>query len=39
VVAAFSLIIYYWAMAVKLSRKEMLGLVNRQAGRREGGVG
>jgi amino acid transporter len=32
VVAAFSLIIYYWAMAVKLSRKEMLDLVNRQAG-------
>ena len=32
VVAVFSLIIYYWAMAVKLSRKEMLDLVNRQAG-------
>ncbi len=32
VVAAFSLAIYYWAMAVKLSRKEMLDLVNRQAG-------
>ena len=32
VVAGFSLIIYYWAMAVKLSRKEMLDLVNRQAG-------
>jgi amino acid transporter len=31
-VAAFSLIIYYWAMAVRLSRKEMLDLVNRQAG-------
>ena len=32
VVAVFSLIIYYWAMAVKLSREEMLDLVNRQAG-------
>ena len=32
VVAVFSLILYYWAMAVKLSRKEMLDLVNRQAG-------
>jgi amino acid transporter len=31
VVAAFSLAIY-WAMAVKLSGKEMLDLVNRQAG-------
>ena len=32
VVAAFSLAIYYWAMAVKLPRKEMLNLVGRQAG-------
>jgi amino acid transporter len=31
VVAAFSLAIYYWAMATKLSRDEMLNLVNRQA--------
>ena len=31
-VAVFSLIIYYWAMAVRLSREEMLDLVNRQAG-------
>jgi amino acid transporter len=31
VVAAFSLAIYYWAMATKLSRNEMLNLVNRQA--------
>ena len=31
VVAAFSLIIYYWAMATRLSRDEMLNLVNRQA--------
>jgi amino acid transporter len=30
-VAGFSLIIYYWAMAVKLPRREMLNLVNRQA--------
>ena len=32
VVAAFSLVIYYWAMAVKLPRQEMLDLVGRQAG-------
>jgi len=32
VVAAFSLIIYYWAMATKLPREEMLNLVGRQAG-------
>ena len=32
VVAAFSLVIYYWAMAVKLPRAEMLDLVERQAG-------
>jgi amino acid transporter len=31
VVAGFSLIIYYWAQRVKLSREEMLNLVNRQA--------
>ncbi len=33
VVAAFSLVIYYWAMAVKLPRDEMLDLVARQSGR------
>ena len=32
VVAVFSLIIYYWAMATKLPREEMLNLVGRQAG-------
>jgi amino acid transporter len=32
VVAVFSLIIYFWAMAVKLSREDMLDLVNRQSG-------
>jgi amino acid transporter len=32
VVAAFSLVIYYWAMAVKLPREQMLNLVERQAG-------
>ena len=32
VVAGFSLIIYYWAQHVRLSRTEMLDLVNRQAG-------
>ena len=32
VLAAFSLAIYYWAMATKLPRDEMLELVNRQAG-------
>ena len=31
VLAAFSLIIYYWAMRTKLPRNEMLELVNRQA--------
>ena len=35
VVAGFSLIIYYWAMWTKLSRQEMLNLVNRQAGEQE----
>ena len=32
VVAVFSLVIYYWAMATKLPREEMLNLVGRQAG-------
>jgi hypothetical protein len=32
VVAAFSVVIYYWAMRTKLPRDEMLLLVNRQAG-------
>jgi amino acid transporter len=31
VVAAFSLIIYYWAQATRLTREEMLNLINRQA--------
>ena len=31
-VAGFSLLIYHWAMRVKLPRNEMLDLVNRQAG-------
>jgi len=31
IVAAFGLIIYYWAMATKLPREEMLNLVGRQA--------
>jgi amino acid transporter len=31
IVAVFSLVIYYWAMAVKLPRAEMLNLVGRQA--------
>src|SRR5690242_8184168 len=35
VVAAFSLVIFYWAMAVKLPREEMLNLVERQAGEQE----
>jgi hypothetical protein len=30
-VAGFSLIIYYWAMATRLRREQMLELVNRQA--------
>jgi hypothetical protein len=34
-VAVFSLVIYYWAMAVKLPKEEMLNLVNRQAARTE----
>jgi amino acid transporter len=32
VVAGFSVAIYFWAMAARLSRQEMLDLVNRQAG-------
>jgi amino acid transporter len=32
IVAAFSLVIYYWAQAVKLSKAEMETLINRQAG-------
>ncbi len=35
VVAAFSLVIYYWAMATKLRRDEMLLLVNKQSGEEE----
>jgi len=35
VVAAFSLAIWYWAMATKLPREEMLNLVNRQSGEEE----
>ena len=31
VIAAFSLVIYYWAMAVKLPREEMLALVTAQS--------
>ncbi|HLQ54886.1 MAG TPA: APC family permease [Streptosporangiaceae bacterium] len=31
VVAAFSLVIYYWAMATKVPKEEMLDLVGRQA--------
>jgi amino acid transporter len=32
IIAVFSLVIYYWAMATKLSRKEMLNLIGRQSG-------
>src|SRR5271165_214383 len=35
IVAAFSVAIYYWAMYTKLSREEMLLLVNRQSGEEE----
>jgi amino acid transporter len=35
IVAAFSVVIYYWAMRTKLSRDEMLRLVNRQSGEEE----
>ena len=31
IVAAFSLVIYYWAMATRLPREEMLNLVERQS--------
>jgi amino acid transporter len=31
-VAVFSVVIFYWAMATRLSREEMLNLVGRQAG-------
>jgi len=31
IVAVFGLVIYYWAMATRLPREEMLNLVNRQA--------
>ena len=32
IVAVFSLVIYYWAMATRLPREEMLNLVERQSG-------
>jgi amino acid transporter len=32
IVAVFSLVIFYWAMAVRLPREEMLNLVERQSG-------
>jgi hypothetical protein len=32
IVAGFSVIIYYWAMATKLPREEMANLVERQSG-------
>jgi hypothetical protein len=35
VVAAFSLVIYYWALYSKLPREEMLALVNAQSGEQE----
>ena len=35
IVAAFSLIIYYWAMRARLPREEMLSLVSRQDGEQE----
>ena len=35
IVAAFSVVIYYWAMRTKLPRDEMLLLVNRQSGEEE----
>ena len=31
IVAVFGLVIYYWAMATRLPREEMLNLVERQA--------
>ncbi len=35
IIAAFSLVIYYWAMAVKLPREEMLEIVGEQSGEPE----
>ena len=35
IVAAFSLVIFYWAMATKLPREEMQNLVGRQGGETE----
>jgi hypothetical protein len=35
IVAAFSVAIYFWAMATRLPRDEMLLLVNRQGGEEE----
>ena len=35
IVAVFSVVIFYWAMATRLSREEMLNLVGRQAGEEE----
>jgi amino acid transporter len=35
IVAVWSLVVYYWAMYTKLSRKDMLRLVNRQSGEQE----
>jgi amino acid transporter len=35
IVAAFSLAIYFWAMATRLPRDEMLELVNKQSGEQE----
>jgi ABC-type dipeptide/oligopeptide/nickel transport system permease component len=32
IIAAFSLVIYFWAVAVRLPREEMLELVSAQAG-------
>ena len=32
IIAAFALVIYFWALAVRLPRQEMLDLVERQAG-------
>ena len=35
IIAGFSVVIYYWAMATKLPREEMLMLVNKQSGEEE----
>jgi hypothetical protein len=32
IVAGFSLVIYFWAMATRLPREEMMNLVERQSG-------